>query len=167
MCQHQCILLAVETRIWRYLSQCEYLTANMRGFTLLRFAQGYWRQPVHWKHWGPREAYPANISVSPDGLARSVNTSAYCFAVRNTHLEMFVSVRTLIYYLLICAGLRSHNSLRYIFSNQLTGSVEALGKLTKIKHLCVRMGYGDMLTCCFALRNVTFGAVLSPSEHTH
>ena len=37
------------------------------------------------------------------------------------------------------AGLLCHNSLRSISNNRFTGSIEALGKLTKLTYLYVRM----------------------------
>ena len=37
-------------------------------------------------------------------------------------------------------GFTSHNSLRGLYANQFTGNIHALGKLTKLLSLCVRMG---------------------------
>ena len=39
-----------------------------------------------------------------------------------------------------------HTALRFIYSSQFTGSVEALGKLTKLTRLCVRAGMGGVAT---------------------
>ena len=60
------------------------------------------------------------------------------FLYATAHLEHFVSVQT--NWLLTCAGLHSNNSPRGIQGNQFTGSIDALGKLTKLFYLCVWMG---------------------------
>ena len=49
---------------------------------------------------------------------------------------------------------------RDLGSNKFTGSIEALGKLTKLSTLCVRADLGNIYAaCCFALQMRTFGDV--------
>ena len=37
-------------------------------------------------------------------------------------------------------------TLRQFYNNRFTGSIDVLGKLTKLTYMCVRVGFGDVAT---------------------